>query len=108
MFCRTNSNSFSNFNWKNVENWKQYKYREITLRLNEFHMKYNKSTGHWDCEGNKLKEVSEEERERLVRKLKERLANKNKEVDEVERIYLAKLTKLYLMIQTHCDIKEEM
>ena len=44
----------------------------------------------------------------MIRQLKKSLESKNKELDEIERIYLAKLTKLYLMIQTHCDMKEEM
>lgn len=108
MFCRTNSNSFSNTKWKNVEKLQQVKYREIKLKINEFHLKYNKLNGNWECEGDKLREVSEEEREEMIKKLKKSLESKNKELDEIERIYLAKLTKLYLMIQTHCDMKEEM
>lgn len=108
MFCRTNSNSFSNTKWKNVERLQQVKYREIKLKINEFHLRYNKLNGNWECEGDKLREVSEEEREEIIRKLKKSLESKNKELDEIERIYLAKLTKLYLMIQTHCDMKEEM
>lgn len=108
MFCRTNSNSFSNTKWKNVEKLQQFKYREIKLKINEFHLKYNKLNGNWECEGDKLREVSEEEREKMIKKLKKSLESKNKELDEIERIYLAKLTKLYLMIQTHCDMKEEM
>jgi hypothetical protein len=108
MFCRTNSNSFSNTKWKNVERLQQFKYREIKLKINEFHLKYNKLNGNWECGGDKLREVSEEEREKMIKKLKKSLESKNKELDEIERIYLAKLTKLYLMIQTHCDMKEEM
>lgn len=46
-------------------------------------------------------------REDKIRALNREIENRTKSIDELERQYLAKIAKLLVMAQVHCEIKTE-
>lgn len=77
------------------------------LDLNTYHLEFDPVTGNCKTNFNEAGEVAVDDKDERVNVLKEELEQKKQELNEVEKEYLAKVAKLYILIQTHCEMKNE-
>jgi hypothetical protein len=88
-----------------LRNFKEDK--NITMKLKEgFNYEFDAESGRWK-EKFDIKHTSNlEELNVVVNNLKETLNKKHLEIKILEKRYLARMAKLLLMAQTHCEIKD--
>ena len=80
---------------------------KTTLTLNEYNLEFDPTTGGWNTNFSDKPEIAIDDKDNKLGNLKEQLEMKKQELNTVEKQYLAKVAKLYIMIQTHCQMKNE-
>lgn len=110
MFCGTSKSKSNVSNKGGIDDIKAMKSniqkQKIRVDLPNGTLVHKSETGKWNSLfQNDLSAMNEEERKQYKLNLQMKLQNKNEEFNEIEKLYLAKLVRLCIMMQMHCDLK---
>jgi hypothetical protein len=78
---------------------------EIKCELNNNKMTFKPNDGRWKTNFGLLPNPLIFEKKQEIYALEKTLEDKDKEIDNLEKTYLAKIAKLLVMTQVHCEIK---
>lgn len=79
---------------------------QAAMNLSNYKFEFQPRDGRW-IENITNKDISEALNSRNIEELETVSEQLNKTLEGLEQNYLAKLAKLYIMIQSHCEIKKE-
>ena len=107
MFCGTSKTKApSEDGHKLVKELEKVRNNKIKVELVNGSLVYKNNTATWNHRfQNDFSHMTEEQRKEHKKGLEMQLQKKTEELNELERRFLAKLAKICLMMQMHCNIK---